>query len=87
MDLRTEILNIYSQIKNFKASKNNSLPENTYFLNDELILCMDRKYGDSRYPYSVDGFTLWAHASGNIAVNESNYFLFPPTFINLFRRN
>ena len=79
MDLRTEILNIYSQIKNFKASKNNSLPENTYFLNDELILCTDRKYGDSRYPYSVDGFTLWAHASGNIAVNESNYFLFPPT--------
>lgn len=79
MDLRNEILNIYNQIKSFKPNKNNSLPENTYFLNDELILCMDRKYGDSRYPYSVDGFTLWAHASGNIAVNESNYFLFPPT--------
>ena len=72
-------LQIYKNILDFKPNSSNSLPENVYFLNDDLILCKDRNYGDSRYPYTNDGLTLWAHASGNIQVNESNFFVFGPT--------
>lgn len=79
MSFINESLSIFKLIKNFKPTQENTLPENTYFLNENYILCKDRKYGDSRYPYTNDGLTLWAHSSGNIQINESSFFFFNPT--------
>ncbi len=55
-----------------------ALPENCYFLGDYDIACLKREIGDSRYPYSADGFTLWAHSSGYISVNESTFYVILP---------
>lgn len=79
MTFNEEVLYLYNKIINFKPGENNTLPENTFFLDDDLILCKDRKYGDSRTPYTNDGLTLWAHASGNLSVNETTFFIFNPT--------
>lgn len=79
MSFNEELLSIYQLIKNFKPTLENTLPENAYFLNEKYILCKERKYGDSRYPYTNDGLTLWAHSSGNIQINESAFFYFNPT--------
>ena len=47
------------------------LPQNSYFLSGEKVLCMPRKYGESRYPYDEDGFVVWAYQNGYITAVES----------------
>ena len=50
-----------------------------YFLKNNNVLALRNPVGDSRYPYTVDGLTLWTYASGNITLNQSNFFIVPPT--------
>lgn len=80
--MRTEIREFLSKIQNLsvdaKARGEAALPENCFFLSDFEIVCMKRDKGDSRYPYSADGFTLWAYSSGYISVNESTYYVILP---------
>ncbi len=47
------------------------LPQNTYFLDDETILALPRQYGESRYPYDVDGYVVWAYQNGFITAVDS----------------
>ena len=76
--------------KNIYTSRQNKLNENTYFLDEEYILNGYRSHGDSRYPYTNDGLTIWAHSSGYISINESNFFIIPPAlegkepFLNIY---
>ena len=49
------------------------MPSNAYFLNADEIVCYPRSFGDSRYPYTYDGLTLWAYASGNAKIEESAF--------------
>ncbi|MGN0813424.1 MAG: GH36-type glycosyl hydrolase domain-containing protein [Candidatus Coproplasma sp.] len=55
----------------------NRLPENAWFIGEDCVACFPTVHSESRYPYSVDGFTLWAYRSGYISVNESTFTLFP----------
>ena len=64
--------------ENDSARKTAALPENCYFLGDYDVACLKRDMGNSRYPYSADGFTLWAHSSGYISVNESTFYVILP---------
>ncbi len=59
--------------------KSRAFPENCYMIDDGVMLCYPRGSGDSRYPYSCDGFTLWAHSSGNISLNESTFYYILPS--------
>ena len=52
-------------------SADNSLPGNTFYLENGDVLCCDRESGVSRYPYQDDGFTLWAYSNGYIFATES----------------
>lgn len=81
MNPKAEIYNLLEQIHNCLKTKpkEKTLPSSCYFLDDDFILALPRKDGDSRYPYSCDGLILWAHASGYISINESSFYLFPPT--------
>ena len=56
-----------------------AIPENCYLLGDGNVLCYPRGTGDSRYPYSVDGLTLWAYASGEMSLNESAFYYILPS--------
>lgn len=58
---------------NGEQTRRNALPSGCYFLNDDEILCEKRRFGDSRYPYSCDGLTLWAYSSGNVRIEESTF--------------
>lgn len=51
------------------------LKENTFILKDDKIVCFDRKYGESRYPYGYDGFYMWAYSSGYIYAHESTFYV------------
>jgi len=76
--MKEKVLSLLKEIETLKNSNtgNCALPENVYYLNKQDVLCLDREIGESRYPYYMDGLTLWAHSTGHIAVNESNFVVF-----------
>ncbi len=76
--MKEKILSLLQDIERLKTQKLDDvkLPENVYYLNDTDVVCMDRFIGESRYPYYMDGLTLWAHSAGQIAANESNFVIF-----------
>lgn len=77
MDIKLKIKELTEKIERIKTGgqgiKNNALPSGCYFLNDDEIICFKREFGDSRYPYSVDGLTLWAYSSGNVKIEEGTF--------------
>ena len=76
-----EILKLLKEAKKAKLEQNpdSSINRQIFFLKDDNVLAVRNPIGDSRFPYTVDGLTLWAYASGNLSINQSNFFLIPPT--------
>lgn len=73
VSFQKKVKDLLNKVHSSKAEKNNVLPGDCCFLNDDEFLCNRRKFGDSRYPYSVDGLTLWAYSSGNVKIEESTF--------------
>ena len=71
MDIGKKIKELIEKVSNKKEC--NGLPGNCYFLDKDEIACFPRAFGDSRFPYSHDGLTLWAYSSGNVSIEESAY--------------
>lgn len=75
--MERELQTIAKKVHALQADKEKraagKLPSNAFFLNADEIVCFPRAFGDSRYPYAFDGLTLWAHASGNIKIEESAF--------------
>lgn len=75
--MERELQTIMEKVRALQADKEKQaagkLPSNAYFLNADEIVCFPRAFGDSRYPYAFDGLTLWAHASGNMKIEESAF--------------
>lgn len=77
---KQEILDLVQSVKNMKKDKSNTLPNNSYFLNSDSVVCFPNSYGDSRYPYDRDGLVLFAHSDGYIDCMESTTNIFRPVF-------
>ena len=77
---KQEILNLVQSVKNLKKDKSNALPNNSYFLNFDSVVCFPNSYGDSRYPYDNDGLVLFAHSSGYIDCVEATVNVFRPVY-------
>lgn len=77
---KSEILNLVESVKNMKKDKSNALPNNSYFLNFDSVVCFLNSYGDSRYPYDRDGLVLFAHSDGFIDCVESTVNIFRPVY-------
>ena len=60
--------------------EDSKLPGNTFYLNEDEIVCGERDIGVSRYPYDSDGLVVFAQSSGNIEGYESMFRLFKPEF-------
>ena len=79
---QAELKTIIDKVKKFERSAKlrteSALPSNAYFLDEDTVCCYPRDFGDSRYPYSHDGFTLWAYSSGMMSVNESAFYVILP---------
>lgn len=70
--MKESVLNLLDEIKKLQSGSKEdcALPQNTFYLNDG-ILCMEREKGESRYPYEMDGLTIWVHSTGYIDSCES----------------
>ncbi|MBQ2933833.1 MAG: hypothetical protein IJE02_04370 [Clostridia bacterium] len=76
MSFDIQLKNLMKQINDFKASEDNSLPQNTFYLNENQILCRERDYGVSRFAYDANGLVVWARSSGHIDAYESTFTIF-----------
>lgn len=77
-----KVKEIASKVNDLRKTKDNTLPDNSYFLDDGSVLCYPRKYGDSRYPYQTDGLVLFAHTNGYIDVTEGMFNVFRQAHYN-----
>lgn len=77
-----KVKEIVYKVNHLKKTKDNTLPDNSYFLDDGSVLCYPRKYGDSRYPYQTDGLVLFAHTNGYIDVTEGMFNVFRQAHYN-----
>lgn len=78
-DTLVELLNKEQNLKNcVELQRSSALPEKCFLLDDDTVICYPRTTGDSRYPYSCDGFTLWAYSSGYMSLNESTFYYILP---------
>ena len=76
MSFENQIKNLMQQINNFVATDDNSMPQNTFYLNEKDILCCERESGVSRFPYDANGLVVWARSSGHIDAYESTFTTF-----------
>ena len=76
MSFDIQLKNLMKQINDFKASEDNSLPQNTFYLNENQILCRERDYGVSRFAYDANGLVVWARSSGHIDAYDSTFTIF-----------
>ena len=76
MSFKNQLENLMKQINDFKANENNSLPQNTFYLNENQILCRERDYGVSRFAYDANGLVVWARSSGHIDAYDSTFTIF-----------
>ena len=79
---KNEILNLVQKVKILKKERANTLPENSFFLDGEEILCYPRERGDSRYPYDNDGLVLFAHSDGYMDCVEGDFNVFKAAHYN-----
>ena len=77
MDKKEEILALLKKAKYTIKKNKNELPSNSWFINENEIVSIDRNKGDSRYPYFCDGLNMWARTSGNINIEEGSFNIFP----------
>ncbi len=73
---KLEILELVGKVHSLKKSKENTLPNNSYFLSENEILCYPNENGDSRYPYHKEGLVLFAHSDGYLDCVEGAFNLF-----------
>lgn len=75
---RQEISELVKRVHEMPKDKSTKLPNNSYFLGFDNVVCFPNSYGDSRYPYECDGLTLFAHSDGFIDCVESTLNVFRP---------
>lgn len=76
MNFENQLKILMKQINEFNATADNSLPQNTFYLNEKDILCCERENGVSRFPYDANGLVVWARSSGHIDAYESTFTIF-----------
>lgn len=76
MSFDNQLKNLMKQINDFKATDDNSLPQNAFYLNENQILCCERDYGVSRFAYDANGLVVWARSSGHIDAYDSTFTIF-----------
>ncbi len=83
MSFKDEALNLLKLVQEFRSNKDkieeSKVASNCFILDDNIILQESREFGNTRYPYSKDGLTIWANANGYFSINESSFHFIPET--------
>ncbi len=75
MDKNT-VLSLLAQIKEAEKNGSGKLPQNSFYLDYDKVVCCKREIGESRYPYDTDGLVVWLRSTGFIDALESTFNIF-----------
>ncbi len=70
------ISELLREIKRAEADTDAKLPQNSFFLGDDRVVCAKRTVGKSRSPYESNGLTVWLHSNGFIDAADGNFTVF-----------
>ncbi len=75
---REEILNLLEKAKEIERhpEKADAMPQNTFYIEKDSVLCCKRDDGESRFPYDSDGLVVWIYSTGFISAVESTFTIF-----------
>ena len=76
VNFENQLKKLIEQINNFKATEDNTMPQNVFYLGENQILCRERDYGVSRFAYDANGLVVWARSSGHIDAYDSTFTIF-----------
>lgn len=81
MNINKDLNYIIGKIESFESGSITAkkLPADSYYLDEELILMTNPINSGARFPYAVNGMTIWAYASGYISLNHSSFYIIPPS--------
>lgn len=81
MKVINDVKKIYEKIISYEKNQNKyqKLPSGAVFLDNNLILITDTNSSGARFPYANKGLTIWAHAYGNITINNSSFYVLLPS--------
>ena len=68
--MEKEIIKLLNSTKKLKKAV--KFTNNCYEIDND-IFCFENRLGDARYPYVVNGKTLWAHQNGKISFKEYTF--------------
>ncbi len=75
MDKNT-VLSLLAQIKQAEKEGSGKLPQNSFYLDYDKVVCCKREIGESRYPYDSQGLVVWLRSTGFIDALESTFNIF-----------
>lgn len=82
--MKSKVLKLLDEIQKLEQTDIDDIKisENTYYLNEDDILCLSDSLRDARYPYEMDGMNLWVHSNGHIDINEGVLTIIKPGYFN-----
>ena len=82
--MKSKVLKLLDEIQKIKQKDIDDIKisENTYYLNEDDILCLSDSRSDARYPYEMEGMNLWVHANGHMDINEGVLTIIKPSYFN-----
>ncbi|MBQ7835729.1 MAG: hypothetical protein IJ389_00565 [Clostridia bacterium] len=75
MDKNT-VLSLLADIKKAEKEGSGKLPQNSFYLDYDKVVCCKREIGESRFPYDADGLVVWLRSTGFIDALESTFNIF-----------
>ncbi|MBR6649943.1 MAG: hypothetical protein IKL36_00870, partial [Clostridia bacterium] len=75
MDKNT-VLSLLAEIKKAEKEGSGKLPQNSFYLDYDKVVCCKREIGESRFPYDSDGLVVWLRSTGFIDALESTFNIF-----------
>ena len=75
MDKNT-VLSLLAQIKEAEKAGSGKLPQNSFYLDYDKVVCCKREIGESRFPYDSQGLVVWLRSTGFIDALESTFNIF-----------
>ena len=76
--MKATVLSLLNQIRGIEADPNfkGKLPQNSFYLDYDKVVCCEREVGESRFPYDSDGLVVWLRSTGFIDALESTFNIF-----------
>ncbi len=73
---RNTVLSLLAEIRQAEKNESGKLPQNSFYLDYDKVVCCKREIGESRYPYDSDGLVVWLRSTGFIDALESTFTIF-----------